>query len=103
MSAISATTIPLSRFVEGAQEVFEEVRRTGAKLITNGQEKPCVMMTAEEYMQLVDDLADRELELLAAERLAHPDKGKWYTMEEVMAEFGITEQDLEAIGDVEIE
>ena len=100
---MDATAIPISRFTEGAQKVFEEVRRSGAKLITNGQENPCVMMTAEEYMRLVDGLADREIEALAASRLAQPNEGKQYTMEEIMEEFGITGQDLEAVGDVELE
>lgn len=59
-------------------------------------------LTEEDLPQLVDMLADIRVEQIAAERLAHP-SGKTFTFEEVLAECGITQEELDAMPEVEIE
>lgn len=54
------------------------------------------------YERIIDELTDYMIECEAAKRIKEGNS-RTYTEKEVMAEFGITEEDLAAVGDVEIE
>lgn len=60
-----------------------------------------VIVPRELYERMMDEYTDREIERVAAERLADPGD-KTYTEKEMMDMFGITEEDIKAAGDVEI-
>lgn len=60
-----------------------------------------VIVPRELYERMMDEYTDREIERVAAERLAAPGD-KTYTEKEMMDMFGITEEDIKAAGDVEI-
>lgn len=79
--------------------VFEDVRRTGTKDLLN---TGCVIMSKKLYERIMDELADYMIECEAAERIKEGN-ARLYTEKEVMAELGISEEDLAAAGDVEIE
>ena len=61
-----------------------------------------VVMTREMYDTLMEEYTDRKIEREAAKRLTNAN-GKTYTQQELMKMFDITEKDLAAVGDVEIE
>ena len=48
-------TISISLFNQGlAEKIFEDVKKTGAKIVINNNETECVLMSPEEYVCLFD-------------------------------------------------
>ena len=52
---------------------------------------------------IIDEVNDAKLLAVAAERMANLDPDALITAEELYRELGITEEDLESVGEVEIE
>ena len=105
-SVISAikNTVSISLFNRGqAGKIFEEVRRSGAKVVMKNNVAECVLLSPEEYVRLVDEANDARLEAIAAKRLAHYDPDTLLSQDEVMRELGLTEQDMAGWEDVELE
>ena len=105
-SVISAikNTVPISLFNRGqAGKIFEEVRQSGAKVVMKNNTAECVLLSPEEYVRLMDELNDARLEAVAAERLARYDPQKLVSWDEMMKKFGVTQEALDAMEDVEIE
>ena len=105
-SVISAikNTVSISLFNRGqAGKIFEEVRRSGAKVVMKNNVAECVLLSPEEYVRLVDEANDARLEAIAAKRLVHYDPDTLLSQDEVMRELGLTEQDLAGWEDVELE
>ena len=95
-------TLPVAALGDIAGQVFDDVRANGRKIITENNRPAFVIQTAEEYNSLMELLADMRVEQIAEERLSKP-HGKNITMEEMMAECGITRAELDALPEVEIE
>ena len=58
---------------------------------------------AEEYMSLVDEVNDAKLLALASERMAKEAYALLVSAEHLYEELGITQDDLDTVGDVDIE
>ena len=58
---------------------------------------------AEEYMGFVDEVNDAKLLALASERMAMADSSQFVPAERLYEELGITQDDLDPVGDVDIE
>lgn len=98
------STVPISSFNRGlAGKIFEDVKRTGAKVVMKNNTPECVLMSPRDYISFLDELNDARLLMLAAERMARYDPSKTVSQEEVDREFGITPEDLEGMDEVEIE
>lgn len=103
ISAIK-TTIPISVFNRGgAGKVFKAVKDTGPKVVIKNNVPECVLLSPEAYVKLVDELEDAKLLALAEARTHRENPSKELSEAEVMKHFGITEEDLAKVGDVEIE
>ena len=63
----------------------------------------CVLLSPEEYTRLMDELNDARLAVLAAQRLANLDPAALVPEEAVWQRLGITEDDMDAVGEVEFE
>lgn len=97
-------TVPISQFHKGmAAQIFSDVRKSGAKVVIKNNEPECVLMSPAEYMEFMDELADARLRILTLERIANGALEHTSTQEEIMETFGITEEDLGGMEDVEIE
>ena len=97
-------TVPITQFHKGmAAQIFNEVRKSGAKVVIKNNEPECVLMSPSEYVAFMDELADARLELLALQRIAGGALEHTCTMEEAMKEFGISEEDLADSEEVELE
>ena len=97
-------TIPISQFHKGmAAQIFSDVRKYGAKVVIKNNEPECVLMSPSDYMDFMEELADTRLELLALQRIANGALEHTSTQKEVMESFGITDKDLAAMEEVEIE
>ncbi len=95
--------VPISRFNKGeANEIFDEVRASGFKVVVKNNAPTCVLLTPEVYKEMMDIIDDHYLLTMAEERLknVHADA---ISFEEVLAKDGLAFSDMDAMEDVEIE
>ncbi len=102
------SVIDISEFKNGAAEkIFDDVEadKLGIKAVVKDGVAKCILLSPEKYVKLSDKLFDAELCALAEERMKNFDlkTSKTYTQEEIDRMFGITEEDLANVGDVELE
>lgn len=103
MSAI-INTVSISQFNKGlAGKIFDEVKKTGAKVVMKNNTAECVLLSPEEYTQLIDELNDAKLLAIATERMANYDSSKLIPEKELYEQLGISEEDLLGFEDIELE
>ena len=96
-------SVPISNFNKGmAGKIFADVRSNGPKVIIKNNTPECVLMSPEEYISLLDELDDMRLLAMAKDRISHT-SGKTITHEEIMKKYGISQEELDSMEDVEIE
>lgn len=97
-------TVSISLFNRGlAGKVFQDVKKSGAKVVIKNNEPECVLISPEEYVQLMNEVNDARLLKTAVERMQHYDPATAIPAEEVYRSCGITEADLVGSDEVEIE
>ena len=97
-------TISISLFNRGqAGKIFEEVRQSGAKVVMKNNAAECVLLSPEEYIRLMDEVNDARLMAIATQRMEKFDPTKTVSDDELYSELGITKEDLDNCGEVEIE
>ena len=103
MSALR-DTVPINQFNRGlAGKIFEEVKKSGAKVVMKNNTAECVLLSPEENAKLIDEICDARLLLLASDRMSRADLSKTVTQEEVYRELGLSDADLLGDEDVELE
>jgi PHD/YefM family antitoxin component YafN of YafNO toxin-antitoxin module len=105
-SVISAiqNTVPITHFNRGlAGKIFEEVKATGAKVVMKNNAAECVLLSPDEYVRLMDEVNDARLLAIATERMANFDPSALIPEEKVWERLGVTQEELDSIGEVEIE
>ena len=103
MSALR-DTVPINQFNRGlAGKIFEDVKKSGAKVVMKNNTAECVLLSPEEYAKLIDEICDARLLLLASDRMSRAALSKTVTQEEVYRELGLSAADLLGEEDVEIE
>ena len=105
-SVVSAIrdTVPISQFNRGlAGKVFNDVKATGTKVVMKNNVAEAVIVPPDEYVQIMDDLNDYYLLTLAVERLGNFDPSELISMEEMDKRLGISESELDDVGEVEFE
>ena len=104
LSTAITNTISISLFNRGlAGKIFEEVKRTGAKVVMKNNAAECVLLSPEEYISLMDEVNDARLLMVANERLANNNISNAIPAEDVYKELGINPTDLSDFDEVEIE
>lgn len=102
-SSILHSIVPITRFNRGeANKIFDEVEASGMKIVVKNNKPTCVLLSTKQYEELMELLSDQLLLREAEKRMAGPDTEDTCTQEEMMAELGITQGDLDEI-EVEIE
>lgn len=105
-SVVSAIrkTVPITQFNRGmAGKIFEDVKAHGPKVVMKNNVAECVLLSPDEYVRLMDELEDAQLLALAEERWANHDPATLISHEEMREYLGITDEELEAVGEVEFE
>jgi len=99
---IMRSMVPVSRFNKGeAAKIFDEVSKTGIKIAVKNNQPACVLLSLEKFESLLEEIEDLGLMLETERRL--DEDGPTCSQEEVMQRLGISEADIEAAEDVEIE
>lgn len=103
VSAIT-NTVPITQFNRGlAGKIFEDVKRSGAKVVMKNNAAECVLLSPEEYVRLMDEVNDACLLAVATERMAHYDPSTLISEEEMNRRLGVTAADLADFDEVDIE
>ena len=94
--------VPISRFNKGeANKIFDEVDSAGCKIVFKNNKPTCVLLSPERYTEIIETLEDYVLFAETERRLNCTESSNTVSHDMLMAEFGITEADLDAI-EVEI-
>lgn len=97
-------TISISSFNRGlAGKIFSDVRRTGAKVVMKNNAAECVLMSPQEYIQLMDEVNDARLLTMATGRMNHYNPSFTIPQEQIDHEFGFKEEDLTDADEVDFE
>ena len=96
-------TIPITQFNRGmAGKIFSEVRKSGAKVVMKNNTAECVLLSPEQYMELIEEINDARLLTVANERMEHFNPETLISEEEMDRFLGISEEDLKGYEEVEI-
>ena len=108
MSTISVNNmldsiVPISRFNKGeASKIFDEVDKTGVKIVVKNNIPTGVIISPEKYKELMEEIEDYHLYMEAEKRMKNTKNDKVTSQEDLMTELGITQEDLDSV-EVEIE
>ncbi|MBO5219649.1 MAG: type II toxin-antitoxin system Phd/YefM family antitoxin [Clostridia bacterium] len=95
--------VPITRFNKGeASKIFDEVEANGMKIVVKNNKPACVLLSPAQYENLMEMLSDAILLAEAEKRMAANDDSENISHEDLLAELGITEEELADV-DVEIE
>lgn len=96
--------VSITQFNRGqATKIFSRVKKEGEIIVLKNNEPEAVIISPEEYIRMSEIIQDHALLLLAEERLSNNDESKAIPHEQVLRELGLTQADLDAAGELEIE
>ena len=97
-------TVSISQFNRGlAGKIFEDVKTSGAKVVMKNNAAECVLLSPQEYLDLMDEVNDARLLTIASQRLENYDPADAVTLEEMQTQFGVSDEDLDGYEGVTIE
>lgn len=93
MTSAIKNTISISMFNKGqAGKIFDDVKKNGAKVVIKNNNPECVLLSPEEYVNLMDEVNENSLWKIANDELSK--KNKIVTFKQLMKKYQITEEDL---------
>ncbi len=96
--------VSISQFSKGqATKVFGRLRNEPQLIVLKNNTPEAVLLSPEEYMRLSEIEENYNLLTLAQERLANDNLSNSVSESEVLSSLGISEADIDAAEDVEIE
>ena len=104
LMSVLNNTVSISAFNKGeAGRIFRDVKEHGAKVVMKNNTAECILMSPKDYAEIMDMIEDTELLETARERLENYDPDSLKDAGTVFDELGITDEMLEAAGEVEFE
>lgn len=102
---IAKSLVPISQFSKGqASRIFDRLHSEPQLIVLKNNQPTAFILSPDEYDRLTELEEDYALLLEAYERLEnHEEDERGIPMSEVMEHLGITEEDLDEVGDVAIE
>ncbi len=101
---ITKSLVSISQFNKGqASRIFDRLHTEDQIVVLKNNKPEAVIVSLEEYDRLTEAEEDNYLLIEAIERLQKNDDKPGVSMDEIMADLGITQKDLDAIDDVEFE
>jgi len=93
--------VSISSFNKGkAGKIFDEMKKTGMKIVVKNNKPECVMLTPQKYEELIEKVENYDLLMEAAERYEKSEGKDSIDEKELLRRFKIEDKDLE---DVEVE
>jgi PHD/YefM family antitoxin component YafN of YafNO toxin-antitoxin module len=96
--------VPISRFNKGeANKIFDEVNKSGYKIVVKNNKPTCVLITPERYKEMEEIIENYNLLIEAERRMKNVKDDDFISSDEVLLDLGITKEELKNIDEVEIE
>lgn len=96
--------VPISQFSKGqAAQVFDRLRAEKQLIVLKNNSPAAVLLSPEEYERLAEMEENYRLLTLAQERLSGGNLQNAIPQEQVLRELGITQEEIDAAEDVDIE
>lgn len=96
--------VPISQFNKGkAAQIFDRLNSQDELIVLKNNKATAIILTPKEYERLLDIEENFSLFLEAVRRIENNKGTPAIPIEEVMSELGISEEDIEAAEDLEIE
>ncbi len=103
LSAIEKT-VSISQFNRGlAGKIFSDVKKNGSKVVMKNNTAEAVLVSPDEYIEIMDTLNDYLLLTMAVERMSSYDPEETISEEEMDSRLGITNDELSNAEEVEFE
>ncbi len=101
---IARSLVPISQFSKGqASRIFDRLHNESQLIVLKNNQPTAFILSPVEYDRLTEIEEDYALLLEAYERLEKHEDEPGIPLSEVMEHLGISEEDLDEVGDVEIE
>ncbi|CCL12324.1 TPA: type II toxin-antitoxin system Phd/YefM family antitoxin [Clostridioides difficile] len=98
MANMLNTIVPISRFNKGeANKIFDEVKKSGSKIVVKNNIPTCVLITPEKYEEMINAIEDYKLLLETEKRMKNINEEELISQSELMKDLDISEKDLENI------
>ena len=96
--------VPISQFSKGkATEIFDRLKDEPQLVVLKNNTPAAILLSPDEFGRLAEIEENYKLLLLAQERLANNNVSNARSEADVMRDLGITQADIDAAEDVEIE
>ena len=103
-ASVLNSIIPVSRFNKGeAGRIFDELRNDKTRIVVKNNKPVAVIHSSDEYSRLVEEKADSALLSQASLRMTHSRPTDCLTEQEFISAAGLTEAEIQAAGDIEID
>ncbi len=101
---IAKSLVPISQFSKGqASRIFDRLHNESQLIVLKNNQPTAFILSPVEYDRLTEIEEDYALLLEAYERLSKHEDEQGIPLSKVMEHLGITEEDLDEVGDVVIE
>lgn len=103
ISTMLNSIVPISRFNKGeANKIFDEVNKSGYKIVVKNNKPACVLITPETYQQMVETIENYHLYVEAEKRMKNTNDIDFISSDDVLLKLGITKDELNNV-EVDIE
>jgi len=97
-SNIINSIIPISRFNKGeANKIFDEVNKSGYKIVVKNNKPTCVLITPETYQEMIELIENYKLYVAADKRMKNATDSDFISSHDVLSDLGITKDELNNI------
>ena len=96
--------VPISRFNKGeANKIFDEVNKSGYKIVVKNNKPTCVLITPEIYQEMIETIENYNLFLEADKRMRNATDNDFISSDDVLSDLDVTMEQLNSLEEVEIE
>jgi antitoxin StbD len=90
--------VPISRFNKGeANKIFDEVKKSGFKIVVKNNKPACVLITPETYQEMIEIIENYNLHVEAEKRMKSATDADFISSDEVLQSLGVKKADLKDI------
>lgn len=95
VKGIMENVVPISSFNKGlAGKIFEDVNRTGMKVVMKNNVAECILLSPKDYVSLIDEVNDAKLLALATKRMENYDPTQIISEKDADKILGFTKEDV---------
>lgn len=104
MAGALDSLVSISQFNKGyTSRIFDKLKEKKQMVVLKNNEPAAILLSPEEYARLAEAEEDYLLLCEAVRRMEQSKYGPMFSMEEVMKELGVTQEELDALPDSEME